>query len=651
MAVNKLKVLLVLLLFGGLVVGCATGKHLRLGDELLGKGDLSGARAAYRQALKVSPENERAKNGIVKVRVLAVRTEVDAAKQAVAEFRYADGLRRALRARRLRLPVGKAIDLRREVDTVAVRAIEGAERSVAQMLERGKYPGAVALAKAIVESSAGLKSRQEWAAEVTTRAQVEYQKRLSSARAAKKRLGEFFYLAMLAAAKDESPQKLTPKSGEGLLSALGRACPTSAAAKVKVDSGVGLGKRKRALQARLDVLLKARIERCLSTFGGVGRGAGGDGDEVQITVLVRSATEVDEDLTERRARPFPGEQIDTFEVYFEEQPYIAIEDVTEMVERTEKVERRDCAPRPGKPRGCVTWVEDVTVEVPTKVKREVEKIRKIERRRTIPDLPTDKVLYYNHRSVQRGASISGALSDTSPRARDLGLAERLFSLQISEQDEANDEITSSRMTIAADPLEIKTTDEVWGAVGGQLETAVEQYFIEIMARRVQDLQARALELVVAGDVVEAVELTLAALINARLLDDDGAIRPKTAQRAERFFADHFGLGAEGVYAALDGVVGRQLFAMLGGTLPTSDAVSGRDSGVPTRVGERQTDNNDKGKKAAELSKDEDGDESVPGAVIAEDRAPVSGFEDLEGGSLDDLGLDEEPLSGDDETNE
>ena len=102
MAVNKLKVLLVLLLFGGLVVGCATGKHLRLGDELLGKGDLSGARAAYRQALKVSPENERAKNGIVKVRVLAVRTEVDAAKQAVAEFRYADGLRRALRARRLR---------------------------------------------------------------------------------------------------------------------------------------------------------------------------------------------------------------------------------------------------------------------------------------------------------------------------------------------------------------------------------------------------------------------------------------------------------------------------------------------------------------------------------------------------------------------
>ena len=39
--------------------------------------------------------------------------------------------------------------------------------------------------------------------------------------------------------------------------------------------------------------------------------------------------------------------------------------------RIEKREKRDCAPRPGKERGCVTWTEEVEVKVPIKKKREV----------------------------------------------------------------------------------------------------------------------------------------------------------------------------------------------------------------------------------------------------------------------------------------
>ena len=78
-------------------------------------------------------------------------------------------------------------------------------------------------------------------------------------------------------------------------------------------------------------------------------------------------------------------------MYYVQVPYIVVEEVTEEEIRIEKVERRDCTPQPGKPRGCVTWLEDVEKKIPVKVKKEVEKIKKVERR-PVKNLPADK--YY-----------------------------------------------------------------------------------------------------------------------------------------------------------------------------------------------------------------------------------------------------------------
>ena len=75
------------------------------------------------------------------------------------------------------------------------------------------------------------------------------------------------------------------------------------------------------------------------------------------------------------------------ERYLEDVTFRELVDVTEMQTRIEKREMRDCAPRPGKARGCRTWVEDVEVKVPVEVKREVERVRQEERERFKRDLP------------------------------------------------------------------------------------------------------------------------------------------------------------------------------------------------------------------------------------------------------------------------
>ena len=106
--------------------------------------------------------------------------------------------------------------------------------------------------------------------------------------------------------------------------------------------------------------------------------------------------------------PFPGVRVQLRETYLDEVKFRELVDVTETQIRIEKKEMRDCAPRPGKARGCRTWVEDVEVEVPVVVKREVERVRQEQRERFKQDLPTDKVLYVDADEVTQAWTLAGS---------------------------------------------------------------------------------------------------------------------------------------------------------------------------------------------------------------------------------------------------
>src|SRR5690606_8101547 len=100
-----------------------------------------------------------------------------------------------------------------------------------------------------------------------------------------------------------------------------------------------------------------------------------------VTIDISSAKVEDETTTEDAAKALPGSGVETVEVYYDERPYTVEEEFTEYEKRIEKQEKRDCAPKPGQPRGCRTWVEDVEVTVPIKRTRKVTKVERIERTR------------------------------------------------------------------------------------------------------------------------------------------------------------------------------------------------------------------------------------------------------------------------------
>ena len=120
--------------------------------------------------------------------------------------------------------------------------------------------------------------------------------------------------------------------------------------------------------------------------------------------------------------------------------------------------------RPGKARGCCTWVEDVEVEVPVVVKREVERVRQEQRERFKQDLPADKVLYVDADEVTQAWTLAGtwALEGDIANSNE-------FRIELTKSDYRHGPVETDRLTVLEDLDELATPSAMSKDISRELE--------------------------------------------------------------------------------------------------------------------------------------------------------------------------------------
>ncbi|MBI3178252.1 MAG: hypothetical protein HYZ27_01240 [Deltaproteobacteria bacterium] len=517
-----------------LVGGCSVQKHLKRGDAALASGEYIKAVEAYEDALRVSPGHKKAQEGINKARREAVRSRLALADAALSKGELPTALAHATVARRMPLDL-EDVELVRRIDATIDKAAQLAEERVQQMSERGRFVAAVELAEQIVEASPGVTSRKKWADEVRAKA-VEHYSSLARALAGQNLFGSAaIQLAMARRSGAQVPV------GD-ILAHWNRFAEPTCFAKPTVAVVDRTGKA-RDLVAKIEATAQDDLAELRSRCGEGNRKLG-----VQIELM--KVDLVDTTTTDRAAKPLPGSKVKTEEVYYEEEPYTEMEEVTEYITRTEKQERRDCAPRPGKERGCVTWVEDVEVKVPVVKKKEVQKVRRIEKRRPVKGpLPADQVLTYDVTAVTRRARYDGQIVVTGEAT-----VKRAFVLQRESVDQSHARAESPKLVIPADPLEVKEMSEVTAdaaeAVAQEVRTAV----AEAARTWAETFADGARKQVLGGQMPQAEELYLRMLA----LGNDGG------EELSRFFADRYGRTVGEVMDLLSVAMGRAVEEIKGG---------------------------------------------------------------------------------------
>lgn len=507
--------------------GCAGREFIVRGDELLKEGRYKEAIVYYEKARELVPDNSSVLNGIKQSRILAVEDELVKADKLMKDIDYAGALSHALRASKMPLDLDE-VQLQRRIRDAVSSAEKRAEDRVQDWVNRGHYVPAVELADMIVDASRGMASRKKWAAELRLEAQVFFAKRAADTQGAS--------FPGSAALQSSIAQTLGADVNNDVL--MGNwatfASPVCfGSIDIQVDDKTSkLGDMTDALKAGMVEKLSSLQKRC------------GNGERtLELTLHLEEFTLTDTSTTEKAAKPFPGVRIETEEVYYEEVPYIVVEEVTEEEIRIEKVERRDCAPRPGKPRGCVTWLEDVERKVPVKVKKEVEKIKKVERRRPVKDLPADKVLAYDVTRVIRALNLSGTITVAGAEQKPVA-----FRVMKESRDTSNDEVKHARMTIAADPMEADTVDVVKENSVTEVARASARAAARAIRTWMRDVRKQAQQAAADSKMNAAEELYL-QLIALGIPADD---------QLKRFFKARYGQSLEEVFSPLSVVLGRDL---------------------------------------------------------------------------------------------
>ena len=333
------------------------------------------------------------------------------------------------------------IELVSRIDSTVKAASDGAESQVDDWVQKGHYVPAVALSRAVVKATPGVSSRAAWLDKVEKEAQEYFLRAAKSARA-DKILGS---AAMQLAMAKKVGSDVKPQNIENLWASFAEpTCFAKPKVKIKDASGKGKGLAAAIKAATMTELLELR-DKC------------GEGSRpLEVTIQLDEVKLVNKTDTQKAAKPIPGYAIETEEVYYEEEPYTVVEDVTEYEVRIEDKEMRDCAPRPGQPRGCRTWTEKVEVKTPFIVRKEVKKIRRIEKRRTKEgDFPADKVLTYNVDTVTRGILYKGVI-----KVKGDASGERAFDIRRISVDATHPGGRLKTLVIKPDPLLIKTIEEL-----------------------------------------------------------------------------------------------------------------------------------------------------------------------------------------------
>ena len=104
------------------ICGCAAREHLLRGEDFLKQGRHSDALVEYERALRKSPENAAAEEGIRKARRLGVRIELRKANRYLKRGEYAKALRGALNARRMPLDL-EDVDLIQKIDITKIEGL------------------------------------------------------------------------------------------------------------------------------------------------------------------------------------------------------------------------------------------------------------------------------------------------------------------------------------------------------------------------------------------------------------------------------------------------------------------------------------------------------------------------------------------------
>ncbi|MEC9465282.1 MAG: hypothetical protein VX834_05840 [Myxococcota bacterium] len=518
---------LAFLIVTGLLSGCAGREFIVRGDELVKQGRYTEAIVFYEKARELAPDSAGANDGIKQARRMAVTVELDKAQVRLKEIDYAGALAHALRASKMPLDLDE-VDLKGRIRDAISQAEKRAEDRVQDWVNRGHFIPAVELADLIVDASRGLSSRKRWADGIRTQASEFFSKRADGenvqahhgSRALQK-----------ASAQSVGADYSNDEIREHWTQFVAPVCFSKPALSVTDPTG-NLGDIQAAMVASVDKRLAVLQKRC------------GQGQRpLKVRVEFTDVARTDEVNKTRSAKPFPGVRVETEEVYYEEVPYIVTEEVTVYETRIKKVEKRDCAPRPGKPRGCVTWVEDVEEQVPVKVKKEVEKVKKVERRRPITDLSEDKVLYYDVTTTERAVKLYGAVVVEGSEGPAMP-----FRVLKEAKDASNEKVESARMTIEADPLEIDSMPSLEKEAIGELSRAV----VRAVGRAVRTWMAQvrndAQVAAAAGDLEKAEDLFLQLV----------ALAVPPNDQMNRFFKQRYGQAVGDALQPLSVALGREL---------------------------------------------------------------------------------------------
>lgn len=512
-----------------MVVGCAAREHLVRGDGFLKQGRHADAIMEYERVLEGEPDNEEAQQGIRKARRLAVRIELKQANRNLKQGNYAKALRGALRARRMPLDL-EDVDLVQKIDSTIASTAKAAEKRVREFIGRKHYIPAVELADSIVHASPGEKAREFWAEDIRKQA-VAYYDTLGKKLRAKRPGSAAIQLALKKRALGEKVER-------GAMAPLwdrfaSPICFGTPVVKISDPSG-RLGEVGTSLQGRLVGALKGFQERC-------GEGTRPLGLKIQFSeVKVVDGTD-----TREAAQALPGVRVKTEEVYYEEVPYTEMVEVKEFETRVEKQERRDCAPRPGKPRGCRTWVEDVEVKVPVIRKKEVQKVRRIERKRPIKNLPDAKVVKYDVTTVTRQITYGGTIG-----IKGVSFAPSRFTVSHESVDSSHGEVNSRGVFIKADPLRVESLAEVEKRAGTKLFLRIKEVLGRAVTEWTHEMRSNARQNSADGNFAAAEEGYLALV----------ALGAAPGKELEDFFNKRYGLGVHNVLDTVSPAVGREIVA-------------------------------------------------------------------------------------------
>lgn len=594
------KVLMVLLL-ATVPGGCAVQNLIRHGDRLLSKGQHAAAIEKYEEALRVSPGDPAAKERIRVARRGAVRARLDQADRALAEGALATALSHALAARRMPLDLDD-VNLVRRIDSTIARAASLAEARVDELAKRGHFAGAVELSQAIVVAAPEVASRAAWGAAVLGRARAHYTG-LAATLAEKGLHGSAaIQLAFARKLGGDVTADVVRAEWKRFAESTCLAEPT-----IEVVDQTGTARELvGAIERMARAQLAALRERC-----------GHGNRELGVRIDLSKVDVKDETTREQHAKPLPGVDIETEEVYYEDMPYTATEEYTEYETRIEKQERRDCAPRPGKPRGCRTWFEEVEVSVPVTREREVQKVRKVRKTRPISGpLPEDEVLSYQVTRVSRAVAYRGRVTLTGAAS-----TSRAFEVSKTSEDRGNERAEAQGLVVEADPLEVESmsalfaraaqavTDEIKAGVEGAIRGWAEEY------------ETCAQEEVVSGRPLQAEELYLKLL----------ALGAPGSETVDTFFEERYGTPVRRVMDVLAVALGRDVVSR-----DDRDAEPRRRGLVPTEkvAPRRSTDQLQRpdptvANREVTKSTGEPGQEKATGTAISDDELRV-----LEAASMD-----------------